>query len=76
MDARADRDHRDMRARQALTYSLARLVAVAVNNPKKMPEFDQAFRDPRRKRGPPKTPAEMLQAMRAWTDAIRIAERD
>lgn len=72
--AAGDRALRDRRERQALTYTLAQLVAVATHNPKKMPDFAKVFPDPMRKVRR-KTPDEMLQAMRAWSEAVATATR-
>ena len=63
-----DRQWREMRAQQAMTYSLAQLVKIAVNDPKRMPDFKKAFPglDPVR----PQTPDEILASMKQWTAAI------
>lgn len=65
---------RRMREQQGLAYSLAVLIGTATNNPKKFPKFAEAFPDPR-KPTRRKTPEEMLQAMRAWSEAVDMAMR-
>ena len=61
----ARRVARDLRLQQAVAYSQAQLLAVAIHAPKKMPSFAKAFPDPER-RAVPQTPAQMLAAMRLW----------
>ena len=63
-----DRQWRDMRAQQALTYSLAQLVKIAVNDPRRMPDFKKAF--PGREPVRPQTPEEILASMKQWTAAL------
>lgn len=63
-----------MRERQGLTYTLAVLIGSAMNNPKKFPTFAKVFPDPR-KPARVQTPEDMLQAMRAWSDAVDSAMR-
>jgi hypothetical protein len=64
-----DRALRDLRTDQRIAYSTAVLVAIAVNNAKKLPSFDKAFPDGTPK--PPMTGQQMMQSMKAWTAAIK-----
>lgn len=58
---------------QAMTYSLARLVGIAVNDPKKMPKFDKVFPDRHPK--PAQSDGDILSAMKRWTDVIEAARK-
>lgn len=64
-----DRIKRDLRLAQQLAYSSAILNTFAVNNPKKMPSFAEAFPDGSKKQA--MTPDQMMTAMERWT--VRIA---
>jgi predicted small lipoprotein YifL len=64
MTGATDRRWRDLRERQALTYSLAALITTGHKSPKKFPKFDKAFPDQRKRRA--QTPDEMLAAVRMF----------
>ena len=67
-----DRQWREMRAQQAMTYSLAQLVKIGFHDPRRMPDFQKAF--PWREPPKPQTPDDILRAMRQWaaTTAARV----
>jgi hypothetical protein len=50
---------------QGLAYSTAVLIAIAVNNPKKLPSFEKAFPSGRPKRQ--MSADEIMRNMQAWT---------
>lgn len=70
----AARDWRQLRQGQGLVYTLAALVAYAVNNPSKMPKFDKVFPDGKPKKA--QSPEEILAAMREWTAVIGAVKGD
>lgn len=67
------RDKTDLRIQQALTYAGAQLIALAVNNPKKMPSFDKAFPD-RSARKKAQDPDAIWAAMSAWAKSAELAK--
>jgi hypothetical protein len=70
MRAAADRALRQKRLDDGRTYTLAHLVAYAVNDPKRMPKFEKVFPSGKEKR---LSPEESLAAMKAWVDAAQAA---
>jgi hypothetical protein len=64
MAGATDRHWRDLRDRQALTYSLASLIATGHHSPKAFPKFDKVFPDRRERRA--QTPDQMLAAVRMF----------
>ena len=60
----AEREVRHVRQEQAIIYSLANLIAYAVNAPGKMPKFDAVFPDGKPKKR--QSAEEILLAMREW----------
>lgn len=62
----------DYRLRAGLAYSQARLIGIAINDPKKMPAFEKIFPDPDKPKRE-QSPEESLRAMRAWARSINAS---
>jgi len=72
MQAASDREARLKRVEDGRAYSLAYLVSFAVNDPKRMPNFDKVFPDGKPK--PAQDPGEIWASMQAWGDMMQEAE--
>lgn len=73
LDGADARDKTDLRIKQAIAYATAQLVAVAVNNPKKLPSFDKMFPD-KSARKKVQDPEDIWSAMSAWAASEGLAK--
>ncbi len=70
--AAGDRSWARLRHDQQVAYTVAQLVAVAVNNPRKMPDFEKVFPDRRSalaSKAITQAPEEALLNMKLWMAA-------